>query len=69
MKQLLAFVCIAACIISCNTNSSPAMTTSIDSVAAAIAAKDSMVEKNKATALASEQAFNRRCHGRGQDAL
>ena len=57
MKQLLVFIAFTAFIISCNNNSSP-MTTTMDSVAAARMAKDSVLDKNKATALASVQAFS-----------
>src|SRR5882757_7063149 len=58
MKQLLVLIGFAAFVTSCN-NSNPAMMNSgMDSVSAAYAAKDSMLEKNKATALASVQAFS-----------
>jgi predicted ester cyclase len=58
MKQLLVLIGFAAFVTSCN-NSSPAMTNNgMDSVTAAYAAKDSVLEKNKATALASVQAFS-----------
>jgi predicted ester cyclase len=57
MKQLLVFIGFTAFLISCNNNSSP-MTTTMDSVAAARMAKDSVLDKNKATALASVQAFS-----------
>ena len=58
MKKLLALICFAAFIASCNSSSSTAMDNGKDSVVAAYAAKDSMLEKNKATALASVQAFS-----------
>ena len=57
MKQLLVFIGFAASIMSCNSNSSPAMTSTMDSVSNARAAKDSILEKNKTTALVSVQAF------------
>src|ERR1700692_2976275 len=57
MKQLLVFIGFAVFTISCN-NSSPASTAAVDSVGAARAAKDSLLEKNKTTALTSVQAFN-----------
>jgi predicted ester cyclase len=57
MKQLLVCMGIAVAISSCN-NSNPVTTNSMDSVMAANAAKDSVLEKNKATALASVQAFS-----------
>ncbi len=57
MKQLLAFIFIAAMILSCNSNSSPAMP-AMDPGTTAILTKDSITEKNKATALASVQAFS-----------
>ena len=65
MKQLLVFIAFTAFIISCNNNSSP-MTTTMDSVAAARMAKDSVLDKNKATALASLQAF---CSGKMDEAF
>ena len=57
MKQLLVLIGFSAFIISCN-NSNTAATSSMDSVMAARATKDSMLEKNKATALASVEAFS-----------
>jgi predicted ester cyclase len=57
MKQLLVLTGLAVLVISCNnTNSSPG-STGMDSLMAAQSAKDSILEKNKATALASVQAF------------
>jgi predicted ester cyclase len=58
MKQLLVYVCVAVVIVSCNNNSSAPNTNSMDSLMAASAAKDSVLEKNKSTALASVQAFS-----------
>ena len=58
MKQLLAFMGIAVFIISCNSNPPPNTNNAMDSAMAAGMARDSMLEKNKATALASAQAFN-----------
>jgi predicted ester cyclase len=57
MKQLLVYVGIAVIITSCNQNSPSASMNSMDSLMAANSAKDSLLEKNKATALASVQAF------------
>lgn len=57
MKKAILFFGMAACMISCNNNSINATTSSMDSVMAAISAKDSMLEKNKAAALASVQAI------------
>ena len=58
MKQFLVFIGFAAFMISCN-NSSPATTNNLDSVTATYTAKDSALEKNKATALASVEAFSK----------
>jgi predicted ester cyclase len=58
MKQLLVLIGFAVFATSCNNSNSPMMTNGMDSVAAAYAAKDSVLEKNKATALASVQAFS-----------
>jgi predicted ester cyclase len=55
---LLVLIGFAVFITSCNNGNSPMMNNGKDSVAAAYEAKDSMLEKNKATALASVQAFN-----------
>jgi predicted ester cyclase len=57
MKQLLVFIGFAVLAISCNNNG-PASTAMVDSVGAARAAKDSLLEKNKTTALMSVQAFS-----------
>jgi predicted ester cyclase len=57
MKQLLVFICFAGLIISCNSKTGPAANP-MDSAYAALASKDSMLERNKATALASVQSFN-----------
>ena len=58
MKQLLAFIALFALVYSCNNASEPATTTNaVDSVAMA---KEAMLAKNKATALASVQGFNSR---------
>ena len=58
MKQLLVLVGFAAFVTSCNNSSPSTMNNGMDSVNAAYAAKDSVLEKNKATALASVQAFS-----------
>jgi predicted ester cyclase len=58
MKQLLVLIGIAAFVTSCNNSNSPMMNNGMDSVNAAYAAKDSVLEKNKATALASVKAFS-----------
>jgi predicted ester cyclase len=58
MKQLLVYLCFAVFIISCNSNMPASSTNGMDSVMAAMSAKDSLLEKNKATALASVQAFS-----------
>jgi predicted ester cyclase len=58
MKQLLVYVGIAVIITSCNNNSNSATMNSMDSLMAANSARDSVLEKNKATALASVQAFS-----------
>ncbi|HTD40304.1 MAG TPA: ester cyclase [Mucilaginibacter sp.] len=58
MKKLLVLMGVAVFATSCNSGNSPMMNNGNDSVAAAYAAKDSVLEKNKATALASVQAFS-----------
>src|SRR6478609_2372428 len=58
MKKLLVLIGFALFITSCNSSNSPMMNNGRDSVASAYAAKDSVLEKNKATALASVQAFS-----------
>jgi predicted ester cyclase len=58
MKQLLVYLSVAVFIISCNSNMPASSTNGMDSVMAAMSAKDSILEKNKATALASVQAFS-----------
>ncbi len=58
MKKLLVVVGFAAFVTSCNNSNAPMMNNGTDSVAAACAAKDSVLEKNKATALASAQNFS-----------
>ena len=56
MKQFLAFVSLLAFVFSCNSSTEPVATTpAVDSAAMA---KEAMMAKNKATALASEQGFN-----------
>jgi predicted ester cyclase len=57
MKQLLVLMSFAAVITSCNS-SIPAISNSMDSLMAARTARDSILEKNKATALASVRAFS-----------
>ncbi|HEY8734666.1 MAG TPA: ester cyclase [Puia sp.] len=57
MKQLLVFIVLSVIIMSCNNNN-PSASSNIDSVANARSAKDSILERNKATALASVQAFS-----------
>jgi len=57
MKQLLALTLIAAMLTSCSGNSSPSMP-AMDPGTTAILTKDSVTEKNKATALASVKAFS-----------
>jgi predicted ester cyclase len=57
MKQLLVFIVLSVIIMSCNNNN-PSASSNIDSVASARSAKDSILERNKATALASVQAFS-----------
>jgi predicted ester cyclase len=66
MKQLLVYFVVAVVIISCNNNASSATSNAMDSLMAARAAKDSVLEKNKATALAGVQAF---CSGKIDDAF
>ena len=58
MKQLLVYLVVAVFIFSCNSNVPSSAQNAMDSVMAANAAKDSVLEKNKATALASVQAFS-----------
>jgi len=59
MKQLLAFIMVAVAIASCGGNSgSSGSLGATDSLAAARTAKDSILAKNKATALASVEAFS-----------
>jgi predicted ester cyclase len=60
MKQLLVFIFIASVAASCGGSggSGGGTANGPDSLANMRAAKDSMLEKNKATALASEQAFS-----------
>lgn len=57
MKHFFVFMGVAIVMNSCN-NSSPATTNTMDSIMAVNKAKDSVLEKNKATALASVQAFS-----------
>ena len=57
MKKLLVLMGFAVFVASCNSGNSPMMNNGMDSVDSAYKAKDSVLEKNKATALASEQAF------------
>ncbi|HEY4155428.1 MAG TPA: ester cyclase [Puia sp.] len=57
MKNLL-LIGVTTLILSCNNNGGTATNPASDSVAAGAASKDSVLEKNKATALASEEAFN-----------
>ena len=57
MKQLLVLICVAVFMTSCSTGTAPTMDNGKDSVVSAYMAKDSVLEKNKATALASVQAF------------
>ncbi|MDP9041084.1 MAG: hypothetical protein M3N30_03820, partial [Bacteroidota bacterium] len=57
MKQLLVLIVLSVIIVSCNNNS-PSASSGMDSVANARLAKDSLLERNKATALASVQAFS-----------
>jgi len=56
MKQLLAIIAAFVFFSSCNNTSQPVTTTS--TVDSAAMAKEAMLAKNKATALASEQGFN-----------
>jgi predicted ester cyclase len=58
MKKLLVLIGFAVFVTSCNNGNSPMMNNGMDSVASAYKAKDSVLEKNKATALASVQAFS-----------
>ncbi len=58
MKQLIFLIGMAVFIISCNNPNSPSSSSSMDSLMAAKASKDSMVDRNKATALASVEAFS-----------
>ncbi len=58
MKQLLVLTGIAVFIISCNNSNSATPTNGMDSIMSAMTAKDSLLEKNKATALASVEAFS-----------
>jgi predicted ester cyclase len=60
MTKLLLFVALAALAMGCNTKSESDSATAADSTLAAIKAKDSILDKNKATALASTQAWNTR---------
>ncbi len=58
MKKLLFFMGLVPWMMSCNNQSVSATGTASDSVVAAMTANDSVLEKNKAAALASVQAFN-----------
>src|SRR5260221_1184681 len=58
MKQLLVYFVVAVIITSCTSNIPSAATNSMDSLMAANTARDSILEKNKSTALASVQAFS-----------
>jgi predicted ester cyclase len=58
MNRLLVLIGFAVLIISCNSSSPATMNNTADSVSAAIAAKDSILEIHKATALANVQAFS-----------
>jgi len=57
MKKLLLFMGLVPWMMSCNNNTPAAANAAADSVVAAMTAKDSVLEKNKAVALASVQAF------------
>jgi predicted ester cyclase len=57
MKPLLLMIAISALAISCMNNGGTTTPSSSDSVAIALAARDSVLQKNKATALASVKAF------------
>src|SRR5882672_7448202 len=57
MKQLLVLVVFSVFIISCNSAGNTPATTAKDSVSAEAAARTAALEKNKATALASVEAF------------
>jgi predicted ester cyclase len=58
MKQLLILTGMALFIISCNNNAASSSNSEMDSIMAASKAKDSVLDKNKATALASVEAFS-----------
>jgi predicted ester cyclase len=58
MKQLLVLIGFAVFVTSCNSSNSAMMNNGMDSVAAAYKAKDSVLQKNNATALAAVQAFS-----------
>lgn len=58
MKQLLILSGLAVFIISCNNSNSASTTSAMDSLMAASSAKESVLAKNKATALASVEAFS-----------
>src|SRR5258705_8263307 len=58
MKKLLVLIGFAVYVTSCNNSNSPKMNNGMDSVASAYAAKDSVLEKNKATALAAVRDFS-----------
>jgi predicted ester cyclase len=58
MKRLLVFICAVPLMFSCNSNSGNPASAMNDSLVQAAAAKDSMLARNKATALASQEALN-----------
>ncbi|HEX4851617.1 MAG TPA: ester cyclase, partial [Puia sp.] len=59
MKKFLVFISAFAFVMGCNNKSETgSMPSGADSALAALHAKDSMVARNKATAMASEMAFN-----------
>ncbi|PWT70735.1 MAG: hypothetical protein C5B59_20240 [Bacteroidetes bacterium] len=58
MKKMLVFISAFALVLGCNTRSDVGSTSATDSALAALHARDSAVARNKATALASIEAFN-----------
>lgn len=58
MKQLLVLTGLAVFAISCNNSNSSSTSSGMDSMMAVNAAKDSLLQRNKATALASVEAFS-----------
>ena len=58
MKKLMTFICAAASLAACNNMNSVSSSSAADSTIAAFKAKDSIVARNKAAAMAFAQAWS-----------